>query len=336
MPRQGRINLEGGIYHVIQRGIERCSIFRDDFDREEFIRRLSEGLEETGHKCYGWVLMPNHFHLLIRTGVKPLSDLMRKLLTGYALYFNRKYKRNGYLYQNRYKSILCQEDSYFLELVRYIHLNPLRARIVHDIESLNNYKWAGHSVIAGRRKADWQSTGEILERFGKRSSEAIKRYIEFITAAKDKGKREDLIGGGLRRSAGGWVGILSLKKAKERWRGDERILGDGDFVDAVLKQSEEQLKSRERLLRSGWTLDKIAEKVCKHYGINGIEMTSRGRQNSVSQAKAVISYYGKMKLGVKASDIANIFKCSRSAINRLVLSGENIVNGEGEDVISLC
>jgi len=109
MPRQRRINVETGIYHVIQRGIERRDIFVDDFDRERFIERLAEGLEYTGHKCCGWVLMPNHFHLLIRTSMFPLSGLMRKLLTGYALYFNKKYKRSGYLYQGRYKSILCQD-----------------------------------------------------------------------------------------------------------------------------------------------------------------------------------------------------------------------------------
>ena len=96
----------------------------------------------------------------------PLSDLMRKLLTGYALYFNKKYKRSGYLYQGRYKSILCQEDSYLLELLRYIHLNPLRAGIVKDIRSLDNYKWSGHGVIIGKNKAQWQTTGEMLELFG--------------------------------------------------------------------------------------------------------------------------------------------------------------------------
>jgi REP element-mobilizing transposase RayT len=91
--------------------------------------------------------MPNHCHLLIRTGIKPLSDIMRKLLTGYAVYFNRRHKRSGYLYQNRYKSILCQEESYLLEVVRYIHLNPLRARIVKDIDVLNKYEWSGHAVL---------------------------------------------------------------------------------------------------------------------------------------------------------------------------------------------
>ena len=188
MPRQGRIHVDGGIYHVMQRGIERKAIFQDDADRAEFIRRLSESLKETGGKCYGWALMPNHFHLLIRTGKKPLSSLMRKLLTGYALYFNRRHRRRGFLYQNRYKSVLCQEETYLLELVRYIHLNPLRAKLVKDMRGLNKYKWSGHSVLVGERKADWQTTDEILERFGSKRREAIDKYIKFVEEAK--GMRE--------------------------------------------------------------------------------------------------------------------------------------------------
>ncbi len=157
MPRQGRITIEGGIYHIIQRGIERRKIYRDDDDRREFLKRLEEGLKRSGNQCYGWVLMPNHFHLIIRSGVKPLSGLMRGLLTGYALYFNRRYKRSGYLYQGRYKSILCQEEAYLLELVRYIHLNPLRSGLVEDLNRLNNYPWSGHSVIMGKHKLLWPS-----------------------------------------------------------------------------------------------------------------------------------------------------------------------------------
>ena len=143
MPRSKRIDIPGAVYHVIARGIESREIFLHDFDREEFLRRLEKGLKETGHKCYAWALMPNHIHLLLGTGENPLSDLMRKILTGYAVYFNRKYTRSGYLYQNRYKSILCQEEKYMLELVRYIHLNPLIGGVVKTIDELDNFWWNG-------------------------------------------------------------------------------------------------------------------------------------------------------------------------------------------------
>jgi len=278
MPRQGRINIEGGIYHVIQRGIERKAIFRDDRDREEFIGRLAEGLKETGHKCYGWVLMPNHFHLLIRTGVKPLSDLMRKLLTGYALYFNRRYKRNGYLYQNRFKSVLCQEENYLLELVRYVHLNPLRAKIVRDFKDPNEYRWSGHSVLMGKNKAEWQDTGEILERFGNKRKEAIRKYGEFVNDAKDMGRREELTGGGLVRSVGGWKELLSLRKSDQKWLGDERILGDSDFVNTILKESEEELITKERLKREGWDIIKLERRACELLSVTEEDIRRHSKQ----------------------------------------------------------
>lgn len=125
MPRGKRLNVIGGVYHVFTRGIEQKDIFKDDTDRKEFLSRLEDALKKTKSYCYAWVLMPNHIHLMIRTGLGSLSDIARRLLTGYAVYFNRRHKRRGYLYQNRYKSILCQEDVYFQGLVRYIHLNPV-------------------------------------------------------------------------------------------------------------------------------------------------------------------------------------------------------------------
>ncbi len=122
MPRQKRINIPGAVHHIIVRGLNGQELFYDDKDRIELISRLKTALQATECQCYAWSIMPNHFHLLIRTGKISLSDLMRKVLTGYAIYFNRRHKRSGYVYQNRYKSILCQEDVYLLELVRYIHL----------------------------------------------------------------------------------------------------------------------------------------------------------------------------------------------------------------------
>ena len=124
MPRQARIDAPGALHHIIVRGIERRKIFNDDKDRYDFLWRLGDVLEKTRTACYAWALIPNHFHLLLRTGAYPVATVMRRLLTGHASGYNRRHKRHGHLFQNRYKSILCQEETYFLELVRYIHLNP--------------------------------------------------------------------------------------------------------------------------------------------------------------------------------------------------------------------
>ena len=330
MPRQGRINIEGGIYHVIQRGLERRELFKDNADREEFVRRLAEGLKATEAKCLGWALMPNHFHLLIRTGVRPLSDLMRRLLTGYAIYFNRKYKRSGYLYQNRYKSILCQEDAYLLELVRYIHLNPLRAKIVKDMHQLNKYKWSGHSVIVGENTAQWQSIGEILEYFSNRKSEAIKKYVNFVEEGKVKGKREEFTGGGLRRSAGGkWSEVLALKRAKEYRQADERVLGDGGFVEEVLKAAEEKVHRNEMLVKNGWDLSKVDKRVCEIYNLEKGGLKNRSRLNAVSKARKVFMYLASKELGKSGTDIAKYLRITAVAVSKGIRHGETLSRESG-------
>src|SRR5208337_3218193 len=165
MPRKTRIDASGAVHHVIFRGIERSSIFRDSKDYENFISRLSLLLNETSTACYAWTLMKNHVHLLLRTGSVSLSSLMRRLLTGYAQQFNRRHNRSGHVFQNRYKSFLCEEDRYLLELVRYIHLNPIRAGAANGMAQLEKLPWCGHGVIMGRAKREWQDSHSVVSLF---------------------------------------------------------------------------------------------------------------------------------------------------------------------------
>ncbi len=322
MPRHQRLDCPGVIHHVIARGIERKNIFLDDKDREEFLFRLKKALQETKSRCYAWVLMPNHFHLLIRTGDNSLSDLMRRVLTGYAIYFNRRYRRSGYVYQNRYKSILCQEDSYFLELVRYIHLNPIRARIIKGLHELDRYPWTGHSALMSRRKNEWQDTNEVLLQFARMKKKAIGKYREFVRGGLTLGRREDLVGGGLKRSAGGWEGIQRLRRAKEFWRGDERILGDGAFVEEILRKAEEKLSRREKLRRAGWDRERLVKRVCVLMSVTEEDIKKKGRENAVSQAKGLIAYWGYHELGLKGKELAETLKISRPALSQAMRRGE--------------
>ncbi len=325
MPRQKRINIAGTLHHVIVRGLDGKKLFKDDIDRKEILRRLEKALKETKSLCYAWALMSNHFHLVIRTGTKSLSELMRKILTGYAIYFNKKNKRKGYVYQNRYKSILCQEDVYLLELVRYIHLNPVRAKVVKDIRELNEYLWTGHSVLTGNKKNEWQSTEEVLGLFDTKKKTAIKKYIEFVKDGIKIGKRPELTGGGMIRSAGGWEEIKKLKREKEKWRGDERILGDSEFVTAVLNEAEEEINKKEKFKRAGWNLKKIIWKVCKELEIKEKELRKKGRENNISKAKAIICYLGYNELGMNGKELARYFNISRPSISKLINPGEELI-----------
>jgi putative transposase len=242
MPRKARIDAPGALHHIIIRGIEGKAIFKDGFDRENFLDRLSALVSESKTACYGWALMTNHVHLLLKTGLSPVATVMRRLLTGYALSFNRRHRRHGQLFQNRYKSFLCEEDLYLKELVRYIHLNPLRAEMVKDLKDLKSYPYCGHGALLGKVKNDWQDSEYVLNLFGTSLGLARRAYGAFVAKGVAKGRRPDLVGGGLLRSVGGWFELKKLRDSAIRIKGDERILGSSDFVKAVLKLANEDLQ----------------------------------------------------------------------------------------------
>lgn len=154
MPRQARLDAPGTLHHVIVRGIEGREIVDDEKDRKKFVDLMGSLASETDTHIYAWALLTNHAHILLRSGPLGVSKYMKRLLTGYAVFYNRRHRRHGHLFQNRYKSIVVEEDPYFQELVRYIHLNPLRARMIDSFAKLNRYRWCGHSVILGRRSND--------------------------------------------------------------------------------------------------------------------------------------------------------------------------------------
>jgi hypothetical protein len=163
-----------------------------------------------------------------------LAQFMRRLLTGYAVHYNIRHRRYGHLFQNRYKSIVCDADSYFTELVRYIHLNPLRVKLVKDMRELERYPYSGHGVITGRVGYEWQDRDHVLSWFGKKEREAVRAYREFVREGVSLGRRPELVGGGLVRSLGGWSEVLSLRRQSKRELSDERILGSGAFVERML------------------------------------------------------------------------------------------------------
>ena len=180
MPRAPRADAPGAVHHVIARGIERRLIFLDDRDRGDFLSRATRILPECGTDCFAWALMPNHVHMVLRTGDRPLATVMSRLLTGYARRFNERYDRVGHLFQNRYRSLLVGDDAHMLTVVRYVHLNPVRAGIVPSVKALAAYAWTGHSVLMGQRLAPFQSTRQVLAAFGPgRGSgrEALERWM---------------------------------------------------------------------------------------------------------------------------------------------------------------
>ena len=326
--------MPGALHHIMVRGLDRKPIFQDDQDRQEFLTRLEKALERTGCKCYAWSLMSNHYHLLVRSGRESISTLMRRLQTGYAIYYNRRHRRTGYLYQNRYKSILCQEERYFLELIRYIHLNPLKAKIVKDIGELDRYKWSGHRQIMEGRSRGWQDVGEVLERFGHSMNEARRGYRQFVRDGLESGMDERWLGGGLVRSMGGWRQVLEVGKGSERWRSDERILGDGEFVQRALQQANEKLDQVDERRRNGWNIERLKEAVAKLFGIREAEIFGKSRFRESAMAKGVLAYYAYEKLGEQGASIARLLGISRPALTKAVLRGKQFIEKNDPKLIS--
>jgi REP element-mobilizing transposase RayT len=324
MPRRSRIDAPGALHHIIVRGIERKTIFKDDADRDNFLERLQNILTDSNTSCFAWALIPNHFHLLLRTGRVPISTVMKRLLTGHAMYFNRKHNRVGHLFQNRYKSILCQEDVYALELIRYIHLNPLRAKIIPDLKFLDKYTYSGHAAIMGKKKNNWQDTDYVLKLFNSKLSLARRRYREYVKKGISVGKRPDLIGGGLVRSAGGWDALKGLRKIKAYMKGDERILGDSDFVETVLKACQDKFDRKYLLKSGGHDFYTVVDRVAKVLGINRSEVLSSGRQPHKVQARSLLCFWASRELGMSMVQLSKRLKISQPTASQSATRGEKI------------
>ncbi len=328
MPRTARLDAPGVLQHVMIRGIERRKIFRNNSDRDDFIDRLEVLCPTTQTSCYAWAFMSNHAHFLFRTGTAPLSQLMRRLLTGYVIGFNHRHKRSGQLFQNRFKSIICQEDIYLLELVRYIHLNPIRAGIIKTLAELKSYKYSGHGSLMGNSKKKWQDTDYVLSYFGKKKDQARKGYESFVKDGVSQGRRKELTGGGLIRSLGGWTEARDILKDRAHVMSDERILGDSDFVDSVISQSEEQYERRYELKRQGFNLYRIAERVAEVLKMEPNEIFAKGRQNKKVRARSLLCFWAVRELGMSHTDLAKKLEMSPAGIGFSVERGE-LIAGKG-------
>jgi len=333
MPRKSRIDAADAVHHIIVRGIERALIFRDDNDRANFIKRLSGIIIDTATRCYAWALIPNHFHLLLKTGRVPVSRVMARLLTGYAVSYNRRHSRSGHLFQNRYKSILCQEDVYLLELVRYIHLNPLRAGLVVSIDDLDKYAYCGHGAIIGKQEYSWQDTEGVLRLFSDKVGTARLRYRKFIENGVKQGKRGELTGGGLMRSAGGWANVTAMRRASLFQKSDERILGNGDFVEKVLADAQERMERRHRLKAEGFDLKKVVERVCEVLNIEKSELFAHGKGRRRVAARSLFCYWAVRELNTSQTDLSHMLDISPAAITFSVKRGEELVRKMGYSLL---
>lgn len=334
MPRKSRIDAPGALHHIMARGIEGRKIFYDDIDREQFLARFIAIIAESHTRCFAWSLLPNHFHLLLKTGSVPIATVMRRLLTGFAVSFNRRHQRHGHLFQNRYKSILCQEDAYLKELVRYIHLNPLRTGAVQDLKELGTYRYCGHSALLRKRKRPWQEVNAVLRMFDSRNSSARRLYGGFVEAGVEQGRRNDLIGGGLLRSVGGWSNLRTLRDAKIFYKSDERILGDSQFVQEVLSAAEEKFEKRYALRAAGLNLGKLVTMVAEIMGLDPLLVLAPGKERVRVKARSLLCYWAVRELGFSLTELSRKLDLCPAAISKSIVRGERIAREGGLSLIA--
>jgi REP element-mobilizing transposase RayT len=318
MPRQARLDVAGTLHHVILRGIEKRKLFDDDLDRETFVKRMGQLAIETKTRIYAWSLLTNHAHILLRSGPEGLPQYMRRLLTAYAQAYNRRHKRYGHLFQNRYKSIVCEEEVYFQELVRYIHLNPLRAGLVPDLKGLDGYRWSGHGVLMGKVKNSWQDGDYVLSWFGKRAGQARRVYRRYVSEGIQQGSRPELVGGGLIRSLGGWSAVKSLHHSGDKVLTDERILGTDDFVERMLGETDRRTKHLFSSRLQAKEVEKFISERCKREGIFILELQRGSRRGAIPRIRSELAWKLAKDWGIPLAEIARCLGVSTSAISQVL------------------
>ena len=286
MARKPRIHAPGGIYHVMLRGNAGQEIFFDDEDRYHFYLLLQEGVSRFGHRIHGFCLMSNHVHLAVQVGEEPLSKIMQNLSFRYTRWVNRKQKRIGHLFQGRYKAILVEKDSYLLELVRYIHLNPVRAKLVRQPSA---YPWSGHLCYVGKDTLPWLHTDWVLSQFGQRINTCRKGYEEFVRAGRGEGYREEFHGGGE----------------------DQRVLGNDRFVKRML-DAEVFQPSKGKPIQ----FNDLVRRICKEYKVKKEDLVSTSRNRYASEARQVIGWLALKSGNITLTEVALHFGRDVTTLSR--------------------
>ncbi len=318
MPRGARLDAPGTLHHIMVRGIEKRSIVSDDRDRKDFLSRMGALAVETQTIVYAWALMDNHAHILLRSGSFGLPTFMRRLLSGYAIFHNRRHGRSGHLFQNRYKSIVCEEDPYFMELVRYIHLNPLRAGLVDSLMALHDYQWCGHSAIMARQKNEFQDREYVLKWFGQKEGEALKAYCQFMEHGILLGRRPELVGGGLVRSLGGWSVVKGMRRNGLCEKADERILGSSEFVSEIIKDADEKVKYQTAGDDVMDIIERDISNICQKENVRPTALRAGSRKQPLPKIRKQLTAKFVGEYGLSLAETARQLGISTSAVAQII------------------
>jgi REP element-mobilizing transposase RayT len=319
MPRKARLNVPGAVYHVMGRCLDHLALFVDDDDHERFLSVLGLYLERTATRCYGWAFMRNHYHLVIRLGNRELWELMKPLNMHYAQFHRNKYGRRGPLFMDRFKSIATQDQNYVQELVRYVHLNPVRAGICKSLEALDKYPWSGHSALMGLKNRNFQDTGTVLKRFGRTVSDAREKYRKFLSEGMESDDQSDMLVALVRKSNSGSEGGRSANC----W-----VIGDPEFVKNAVASVEANRLRISRFEREGGSLGTIADKICRKFGITPELLKERHRGGAASDARKAFAYVAAKEFRASLGVVADYLGVGRTAVSAMSRDGRGIAESK--------
>jgi putative transposase len=284
MPRKPRLNVPGGLYHLILRGNARQAIFFDEEDRLRWESYLDEGLQRYKHRIHAYCWMTNHVHIAIQSHVEPLDRFMSFVASQYARSTNKKMRRSGHLFERRYFAILVQADSYLQELIRYIHLNPLRAAMVDDLQ---HYAWSSHPAYLGGPRPEWLYLDWVLSMFGNTEHHARRRYRNFMRHAQPE---------------------TMAQLFREGAADDRRVLGDDGFRAAAIGKPDTSPRFR--------TLDELVRSICNKYGVTEAELAHKSRTRKHARIRADIGLLALEHGITSVTQVAHRFGRSQSALSR--------------------
>lgn len=287
MPRGPRLDGPGVIHHVMVRGIERRRIFHSDADRRDWVDRMGHLVPAHKTRCFAWALMPNHVHMVLQTGGGGLSRLMARLNTGYARSFNLRHERAGYLFQNRFRSRVVRDDADLLNLIRYVHTNPLKERIVASPGALERYRWSGHAaLVGGRPPYPFEDVDLVLGYFASTRPSARRTLTRWMAQAPDH-----------------------LEPEKER--GADPLPGPAGSDDDGNEKLEE-----------------MVERVCRHFGVDALDLGSSSKGKGISRARSVIAFLGVARFGIPGARVAECAGLSISGVSRAIARGAALCSRE--------
>ena len=314
--RGPRLDAPDALHHVMARGIDHCTIFGAETDRQAFVDGLRRAVVDGGAAVYAWSLLSNHFHLLIRTGPTPLSLLMRRLLTAHAVRFNRRYQRCGHLFQNRFKSTLVHDETYLLELVRYIHLNPLRAGVISTIDELDMYPWTGHRWLVCDSGLSWQSVAAVLSCYGADIAAARTAYRRFVADGIGQTGHE-IKGGGFVRRENRWEAVEELRRAREAWGPAERVLAGPNTLGS-LEAALPTLPHFRPPRALGIDPSVLVERVMQQLGVTAEAVAGASRHRSVTAVRALLAHLLVRRCGLSSNQTARVLGMSKWSVRRAV------------------